>query len=219
MFIRKGQLPILLFNLCLLAFFSVYFFTKANYEFVLYVGMIIFFLAVFIIANNKVFFPNYLLWGLSLWALLHMLGSAVRINDTVLYDSIIIHLSDNYPIFRYDQFVHIVGFGIATLTMFYLLKPLLKTSPAKWWSLSIIVISAGLGLGALNEIVEFAATALVPQTNVGGYTNTALDLVSNLLGAILAMSVIRIKEKNLFDTHKTCPPLGQNGKSPEKSLY
>lgn len=198
MSIRKGQLPILIFNVCLLVFFSIYFLTRANYEFVLYVGVITFFLAVFVVTNNKVFFPNFVLWGLSLWALLHLLGGSVHINSTILYNIIIIHLSDNYPIFRYDQFVHIVGFGVATLAMFYVLKPLLKTDARRWWSLSIIVISAGLGIGALNEIIEFVSTVLVPKTNVGGYTNTALDLVSNLVGALFAMLIIHLKEKSIF---------------------
>jgi hypothetical protein len=198
MFARKGQLPILIFNLCLLVFFSIYFLTRANYEFVLYVGVITFFLVIFIVANNKVFFPNFVLWGLSLWALLHMLGGSVRINGAVLYNVMIIRLSDNYPIFRYDQFVHTVGFGVATLTMFYILKPLLKTETRRWWSLSIVVVSAGLGIGAFNEIVEFAATVLVPETNVGGYANTALDLVFNLVGAVIAMFIVRMREKRIF---------------------
>lgn len=198
MFAKKGQWPILIFNLCLLVFFSIYFLTRANYEFVLYVAVIAFFLAVFIIANNKVFFPNFVLWGLSLWALLHLLGGSVRINGEVLYNVMIIRLSDIYPVFRYDQFVHTVGFGVATLTIFYVLKPLLKTGTSKWWSLSIVVVSAGLGIGAFNEIVEFIATVLVPETNVGGYANMALDLVFNLVGAVIAMFIVRMKEKRIF---------------------
>ena len=50
--------------------------------------------------------------------------------------------------------------------------------------------SAGLGFGALNEVVEFAATLLVPETNVGGYRNTGWDLVANLFGATAAVSLI-----------------------------
>jgi hypothetical protein len=198
MVVRKGQLPILIFNICQLVFFSVYFLTKGNYEFVMYVGVIVFFTAVFIYVNNKVFFSNFVLWGLSLWALLHMLGGSVRINGTLLYNIILIPLSKTIPIFRYDQFVHIVGFGTSTFVMFCVLRPLLKTETSKWWSLSIIVVAAGLGVGALNEIIEFFATVLVPETNVGGYENTALDLVSNLVGATIAMLVIRLKEKNIF---------------------
>ena len=43
-----------------------------------------------------------------------------------------------------------------------------------------------MGLGAINEIIEFSAVLLLPDTNVGGF-NTALDLVVNALGASAAM--------------------------------
>ncbi len=42
----------------------------------------------------------------------------------------------------------------------------------------------------LNEIIEFITTVIVPESGVGGYENTSLDLVSNLLGAIVAMMYI-----------------------------
>ena len=46
----------------------------------------------------------------------------------------------------------------------------------------------------INELLEFIATVLVPETGVGGYVNTSLDLVSDLIGAILAMVIIRLKK-------------------------
>jgi hypothetical protein len=49
-----------------------------------------------------------------------------------------------------------------------------------------------MGLGAMNELVEFAATLLVPETNVGGYFNTGWDLVSNLVGVVIAAVLIRV---------------------------
>jgi len=51
-----------------------------------------------------------------------------------------------------------------------------------------------MGAGALNEIVEFVATVLVPETNVGGYYNTALDLVFNAAGALVAGLYIFFKK-------------------------
>ena len=35
-----------------------------------------------------------------------------------------------------------------------------------------LCVCASMGLGAMNELVEFAATKLLPGTNVGGYDNT-----------------------------------------------
>jgi hypothetical protein len=49
----------------------------------------------------------------------------------------------------------------------------------------------GLGVGAFNEIVEALVSAIVPSSGVGGYVNTALDLISDLIGAILAMTFIK----------------------------
>ena len=50
--------------------------------------------------------------------------------------------------------------------------------------------TAGLGFGALNEVVEFFVTLLVPESNVGGYVNTGWDLVANLVGATIAIALI-----------------------------
>lgn len=190
--IRRDQLPILVVNLCAIFSFGIYFIRNFNYEFAIYVGVIAFFLAVFIFINDKVYFPNYVLWFLTLWALMHMAGGSVHIKGTVLYKLILVPLSNTIPIFRYDQLVHIIGFGTATVAMYYLLRPLLRPDINGWWSLSIVVISTGLGVGAFNEIVEFLITVFVQETKVGGYLNTSLDLVSNFVGSIAALLFIRL---------------------------
>jgi hypothetical protein len=52
-----------------------------------------------------------------------------------------------------------------------------------------------MGLGAVNEIIEFAAVLGLPDTNVGGYLNTGLDLVFNAIGAIIAMALAALLER------------------------
>jgi hypothetical protein len=52
--------------------------------------------------------------------------------------------------------------------------------------------AAGMGFGALNEVIEFIAVLTLPNTNVGGYENTGWDLVANLVGTIIAALVIRL---------------------------
>jgi uncharacterized membrane protein YjdF len=123
-----------------------------------------------------------------------MSGGGLYINGVKLYEIILVPISSKYEIFRYDQFVHIVGFGVATLVMYHLLRPLLKPDLNKSVALSIVIVMAGLGVGALNEIIEFTATVLVPETGVGGYVNTSLDLVSDLIGSVLALVVIRMRQ-------------------------
>ncbi len=57
----------------------------------------------------------------------------------------------------------------------------------------VLVAAAGMGFGAMNEVVEFIATLTMPETNVGGYINTGWDLVSNLTGCTLAALLIRLR--------------------------
>lgn len=183
----------LIVAILLILFFSYFYISQKNYEFIIYIGVIIFFFAVILLTNKKVNYSNTSLWGLLIWASLHMAGGSLRVAGNRLYELILINISSVYGIFRYDQFVHIIGFGVATLVMFEILKPLLKNSIKSGWGLGIIVVMAGLGVGALNEIVEFTVTVLVPQTGIGGYMNSMLDLVSDFIGAILAWVFIKIK--------------------------
>lgn len=195
-FLRRGQFHILIFNLVYLVLSLFIFLSRKNYEFIMYVGVIIILLFVIILTNKRVYYPNVVLWLLSLWGVLHMLGGGLLLkNGTMrLYELILIPISSEYSVFKYDQFVHIIGFGVATLLMYVLLGSYLPKKITKWTSIGIVVIMAGLGVGALNEIVEFIATTLVPETGVGGYTNTSLDLVSDLFGAVFTFIYIKIKK-------------------------
>lgn len=196
MMLKKGQLPILLVNVIALVGFSALYISRQNYEFLIYVGVIVFFLGLILFTNDKVNLPNSVLWGLTAWALLHMSGGGLYLGGTKLYELILIPIvGDPYWIFKYDQFVHIIGFGTATLAMYFLVKPSLKAGRRKWISLSIVVVMAGLGVGALNEIIEFFATVIAPETGVGGYINTSLDLVADLIGGLGAMLYVYIKER------------------------
>lgn len=196
MVIKKGQWPILIINICAILLFTIFFVSRQNYEFLMYVGVIVFFLLLIVSTNHIINYPQIVLWGLTIWAILHMSGGSLYVGERRLYELMLMQLvGEPYYIFKYDQFVHIIGFGVATLAMYYLLKPLLKGDHNKWISLSIIVVMAGLGVGALNEIIEFMATVVMPQTGVGGYINTSLDLVADLIGAMGAIVVIVLKEK------------------------
>jgi len=126
-----------------------------------------------------------------------MSGGGIFIGGKKLYEIILLPIvGPPYNIFRYDQFVHIIGFGVATLLMYHLLKPSLRIDTKKWISILIVIVMAGLGVGAFNEIVEFFATVVIPETGVGGYVNTSLDLVADLAGAIIALIyILIIKDK------------------------
>ncbi len=194
MLIKKSQIPILAINAIALAIFIIIFLSRENYEFLIYIGVILFFLLLIVFTNKKVNYPNDLLWGLTAWSILHVIGGGIFIGGKTVYSLMLFPIiGEPYNIFKYDQLVHFVGFGIATLLIYHLLKPSLQKNKG-WISLSIVVIMAGLGIGALNEIIEFIATVIMPETGVGGYENTAIDLIANLFGAIVAM--IYIKKNN-----------------------
>ena len=193
--IRRDQIPILLVHAVLLPAFTLLFVARKNYEFLMYIGVIVFFLALIIATNRRVQYPNRILWGLTAWAILHMCGGGVFLGGQRLYTIMLVPMSTRYPILRYDQFVHIVGFGVATMLMYHLIIGLLGQPPKRWVSLSIVVVMAGLGVGAVNEIVEFIATVFMPKTGVGGYVNTSLDLVADLVGALAALVWIRLAER------------------------
>lgn len=189
--IRPAHIVLLIINIGLLAVFGTIFLLRRNYEFVIYVGVIVVCLALICLTLFGVWYSALTLLGLTIWSLMHMAGGAVYINGVRLYDIILIPLSTTYPILRYDQVVHIFGFAAATLIMFDLLRPLLKENLQGYVALSVVVIMAGLGVGAFNEIVEALVAAVIPQSGVGGYVNTALDLISDLIGAALAMAFIK----------------------------
>ena len=193
--IKPGHIVLLVINVALLVAFGTAFLLRKNYEFIIYVGVIIVCLALIVLTFFKVRYSAATLIGLTVWSLMHLAGGSVHINGTLLYEIILVPLSQKYPILRYDQVVHTWGFAVATLTMFDLLRPLLipMKSGQGYIALSIVVIMAGLGVGAFNEIVEALVAATVPESGVGDYVNTTLDLIADLLGAILAMTFIKLR--------------------------
>jgi len=144
---------------------------------------------------DKTKFDYFILWGLSIWGLLHMSGGGLIVNGDVLYNLQIIHLFDigDTYVLKFDQIVHMFGFFVTALLAFHLIKEQLKPNPNwKWIYIASALIS--MGLGAVNELVEFFATVAIEQVNVGGYYNTALDLIANTIGAFLAIFVMKLRK-------------------------
>ena len=179
-----------------LVFFAGLIFLQGNFEFLFYLGIVLALMWLIFKAHQKVQWPLYVLWHLLAWAILHLAGGTVRLTGKTLYATILIPLiGEPYNILKYDQVVHVYGFFVATLAIYYVLKPLLKKDHKSWFALGVVVTMAGLGLGALNEIVEFTATVITPSTGVGSYINNALDLVANFIGAIIAFFYLQKREK------------------------
>jgi hypothetical protein len=77
--------------------------------------------------------------------------------------------------------------------MFDVLRSIAADPLKKPIATGIILVMTGLGLGALNEVVEFVVATVLADSGVGGYLNTSLDLCANLIGALLALGYIRLR--------------------------
>jgi hypothetical protein len=94
---------------------------------------------------------------------------------------------------KFDQLVHAYGFGLVTWICWLgiqasFLNRGVRVKPTL--GLLTLAVAGGMGFGAANEMVEFFATQVVPETNVGGYENTGWDLVANFVGSVVAAGCI-----------------------------
>ncbi|WP_245584670.1 DUF2238 domain-containing protein [Salipiger mucosus] len=174
--------------------FAASFLLRGNYEFIVYVITMLGLIGLVGGSLRSAEYPVSMLWALSGWGLLHMAGGGVPVGESVLYSAQVIPITPEngeMTLLKYDQLVHAYGFGVTAWVLWYLMR---RHFPVLGGTKTIFVYPAlgAMGLGATNEIIEFIAVLSVPETNVGGYYNTALDLVFNALGAIGAMMVIAL---------------------------
>jgi uncharacterized membrane protein len=168
-----------------------------NYEFILYVFVMVMAGLAIGIMHRRVGLSVAALWCLSVWGLLHMAGGLVKVPASwpvngpnhVLYSWWLI---PDY--LKYDHVVHAFGFGVVTWIAWQGLRAIAGGRLRPTFGTLLVCVAVGMGFGALNEVIEFAATLLVPETNVGGYRNTGWDMVSNLVGTVAAALGIRIAE-------------------------
>jgi len=127
-------------------------------------------------------------------AVVHLAGGLVRVGDEVLYNT-----SPGPELLRYDHFGHALGIFVGALLVWELLvgDALAVTGRGP---LVVVTVLAALGLGAVNEAVEFVATLAHGQSHVGGYTNTGWDLVTNACAGLLAGVVIHRRRRHV-DLH------------------
>ena len=168
---------------------------RGNKEFVFYIAVMVLLCGAILFVHRHVRLSAPLLWCLSSWGLLHMAGGLVPVPESwpiageirVLYSWWLIPER-----LKYDQVVHAFGFAVTTVLCWQGLRSFAPTVRPRLGPL-VLCGAAGMGFGALNEVIEFIAVLLVPETNVGGYRNTGWDLVANLTGCVAAMLLIRLR--------------------------
>lgn len=184
------------FTLLYVAAFTAWFLWTGNYEFIVYVATMVLFIALVGLSLRVAEYPVAMLWALSTWGLLHMAGGGVPVDGSVLYNLVLLPVATvgDSVILKYDQAVHAFGFGVSAWLLHHLL---VRHYPVTRKTATALVFPAlaSMGLGATNEIIEFSAVLAVPDTNVGGYVNTALDLCFNAVGALIAVAIIWARER------------------------
>jgi hypothetical protein len=194
--------PVAFFTFAYLAVALVAGVRTGNSEFLFYIAVMLGLIGLVWAVNRSIEVSTGALWALSLWGLAHMAGGLVTVpagwpvnaESRVLYALWLI--PDRL---KYDHIVHAYGFGVTTWVCWQGLKSAMTHraghAPLPTFGLLTLAAAAGLGFGALNEVVEFVATLTMPQTNVGGYVNTGWDLVANTVGATTAVVLIRLFDR------------------------
>ncbi len=189
---------VLLFSILYLTVAAVWIVATRNYEFLLYLLVMTTIIIAVLGVYRRAGLSRAVLWGFSIWGLLHMIGGLAPIPDHwhsadtsgVVYNWRVI---PGY--LKYDQIIHGIGCGLTSWLCWQALAARTKSndgSPiAPTLGMLSICATAGMGFGALNEVIEFFASIAIPNTNVGDYENTGWDLVSNLVGSSIAALTIR----------------------------
>jgi len=185
--ITKTFILLLVANITYLIIFLSIFLKRTNYEFIIYTGTVLLLLIILFFLHLKFNFSNFVLIGLSLIGLMHMIGGGIMVNGLRMYGHYIV-----LGIIRYDKIVHFLGIFFAVF-VFY---ELIKSNKINKLALSLILIFSGVGIGAIYEIIEFILVLTLPETGVGGYINTMGDIIANSLGAICAVFLINLKRNN-----------------------
>ncbi len=177
---------LILFVIAFMSITTLMALNQGNHEFLFYGFTLLIIIFILVKLHRLVHFTKTTLWLLTIWGFLHMIGGTVPVSPEFVPDegSAVLYsfrLRPDLP--RYDQIIHAFGFFSATIACWEIVRATLGAKPGL--TLSIIAAIMGMGLGALNEVLEFIATRFT-ETNVGGYTNTGWDLVSNTIGTICA---------------------------------
>lgn len=163
-----------------------------NTEFAFYLVSLLVIIAVVLWLHRRIVFSTPVLVALSIWSLAHLAGGLVPIPESWPHDGETAVLYSLWLIpdwLKYDNPVHAFGFGTCVAICHQGLRSVIGKT-ANHGGLIFLCLVAACGLGSLNEIIEFAATQISPETNVGGYVNTCLDLVANLVGASIVATYL-----------------------------
>jgi len=192
---EKTKLKIVIFfTIFYISVFGVLSYFNNNYEFVFYTLALALILLGGALFLKRIYLSFYIILGLSIGGILHLLSGNLYLSGKRLYDTMLVpHL------IRYDNFVHFYVIFFITLAAYSLLKPHIgKNIGQRSFNFYLVLILVAMGVGAIAEIAELLSVIFLGAAEaVGDYMNNAFDLVFNLFGSAVACSVLYIYEKNM----------------------
>lgn len=189
---QKFEKFIVYFTLVYVTLFAINALVSGNSEFIYYTAVMILSVSVILFIHRRMHFYPIILLSLSLLGLFHLLGGNYYVDNVRLYDYWIIPPN----IFKYDNFVHTFGSGVMIMLAYAMLKPVLRDPFEHHDNYFIfLLVLVGMGLGVINELIEFVAVLTFKAGNeVGYYTNTLLDLSYNTIGSVVT-AIILVKTR------------------------
>ena len=168
-----------------------------NNEFLFYIVTMLLIITAIAFVHRRVGLSKGVVWALSIWGLAHMAGGLLPLPASWPYDppnAVLYNLWLIPDFLKYDQLTHAYGFGVTTCVCWEALRSISgRVRPT--FGILTLAAAASIGFGALNEVIEFVATLVLPHTNVGGYINTGWDLVSNLVGAVVGATLLALTSR------------------------
>ena len=124
--ITKTQIWILLFTIAYVIGFGIYYLMIQNYEFLAYAATLVILIFFISYLHFKFNFSTMVLFGASIWGLLHMAGGSLYINGVKLYGLVFFTLIPESfagtAILRYDQVIHFYCYLVVTILLFYIFR-------------------------------------------------------------------------------------------------
>lgn len=181
--VEKKELNLIrLFTVFYTFFFTLVALWYGDYTFLFYTVYMI--IVTWMISHyyQKLHFGVPLVTLISLFGLLHILGSTTYIDGVRLYQ---IGFFGGYV--HYDNLVHTFGGAIAAVIGHDILYNHLGSMKHHPLPFLFLLVTFASGLGAYNEIIEFGMVIFLGMgAQIGDYYNNALDLVCNFNGALAA---------------------------------
>ena len=138
---------------------------KQNQEFLFHSLTLILLMSLVFLLDKYFNFALIGLWGFNLWMVLLLEGGLATVVGVSLYALELLPIvGEPYYNLKYDQLVHVYCYVVIAIVAYEVLAQLLTKSSALTTA-SLTVLMA-MGIGALNEMVEFIAVIAVGSTGV-----------------------------------------------------